>query len=432
MTIATGASIERSSWLPSEWGVTVTTLTTDRLFEVVNTIPSTEQVFLVRCPHNTGNWQCYEFQEASFIAVVSGSQTLSPFAGVIYDPSCKAAQFKSAVDSTPSNYVDTEVEVFNLEGNAVSDIDPRYRFNNSEPPPYNQCTEKSGVGSEGKTNLSSKPAGITLLSDLSDVFAPGPVDADRWQEYSQAVRSWASGRDWGAGDSGQVQAHRVQQIGGAIRFGQDGETTAQYNGKGVKSKWSIDGAFQIDFTLQDPENINDGGGAAFGSNTMGIVGFVRLSPNEGVGFLVWRSSTGPQVYVRGIYMQLDGTFGYSADVAAADGDVIRIVRDGSNVWTLTHDPSGTPTDITPGGGSNYAEAVYMVLAALPGALTFNWVEPGTLDGSEPGFSGVTVSGAGSLGLYYGGVKHDFAWDHVADLGADKSGQVEMFVDTQST
>jgi hypothetical protein len=107
------------------------------------------------------------------------------------------------------------------------------------------------------------------------------------------------------------------------------------------------------------------------------------------------------------------------------------VRDGSDVWALTHDPGGADNDITPAGGANYSDQVEIVIGALS-STTSTWVATGTAVGSEPGISDVSVSGAGSPGLYQGGVKHTFDWDHATDLGAGQTGSAELYVDTQRT
>lgn len=429
--ISAGTSVERNSYLPTEWGniSSPSITTTGVVFEVRDEIGANEQVFIVRTERTVAGWECYEFVEGPFSVVLTGQGgRLYPLGGVIYDPSVKAALIKSAVDTVPSDHIEMDVEVFDLEGQGAVDIDPRYRFNNAEPPPYSVCTGKAP--NDGKTGFASVPTGITALTDLSDDFSAGSINDDLWQTYVQSIVSWATARDMGSGESSKYETHRVQQISGVLRFGKDGETVSASNGMGIKGRWSMDGAFQVDFTLKDPDNIADIT-ASFGNTIVGIVGIIRLTPNEGFGFIVWKSTTGPQVKIRGFYMQLDGTFTYSADFNAADGDVVRIVRNGSDVWTLTHDPGGLANDITPGGGSNYSQAVYIIMAGVAGSGSNNWVEPATPDGNEPGFSDIDVSGAGALGLYDGGVKHQFDWDHVTDLTPPKSGTAELFVDSEA-
>lgn len=430
MNLATGGSTERSGWLPNEWGVDPTVYTNDRLFEVIDNI-GTEKVFLVRCRNAAANWECYEFQEGAFISVDSGSEIIAPFAGVIWDPSCKAAQIKTAVDTVPSSSVEMGIDCFDLQGQGTADIDPRYRFNNAEPPPHPVCTGKAPYNV--KTGLATVPSGISALADLSDDFSAGSVDEDLWQLYSMSFQAWNIPYDWGSDYQDQIVGHRVRQIGGALRFGKAGDSASAFNGMGVKSKWSMNGAFQVDFTLKDPENIGDPN-ATFNQTVKSIVGLIRLSPNEGFGFIVWRSSTGPQVKIRGMYMQIDAQITFSADFNAADGDVVRIERSGGNVWVVTKDPDGVGSGtqiITPGGGSNYSEAVYIVMGGHPGSTNNTWVETGTPDGDEPGFSDIDISGAGSLGLYYGGKRQRFDWDHITDLTPPKTGRAELLIDSET-
>jgi len=260
---------------------------------------------------------------------------------------------------------------------------------------------------------------------LDDDFADGTLDEELWENITTAVNPSVN-RDYGHGYlGGMIVGTIATEINGAVRFGRAGETREGYQGVGVRSKSRIDGAFQIDFTIADPESLDDGNT----SPVRPMFVYVRTAVNEGYGALIWHNNTGSQVKVRGIYMSPDNNWVVSADFDAADGDVIRFVRNGSDVWTLTHDPSGANNNITPGGGANYSDQVEIVMGAVS-TSTSTWVEPGTAIGSEPGFSNVAISGAGSPGLYQGGVKHTFDWDHAFDLGAGQTGQAELYVDTQ--
>lgn len=156
----------------------------------------------------------------------------------------------------------------------------------------------------------------------------------------------------------------------------------------------------------------------------------RTATNRGFGFCVW-NFTGDVPKVRGIYMLPNNDCVASADFTCADGDVIRIVRDGGNVWTLTHDPSGAANDLTPVGAVAYAEEVEVVIGARTNTATI-WVDLGIADADCPGISDIAFSGAGSVGRYQGGVKHTFDWDHITDLGAGIVGTAQLFVDTQRT
>lgn len=423
----TGASVEQNSYLPLGWQGNYAGAD-GSCFEVRDDITPNEQVFIFW--HSvTGGWECYEFQEGSFIAVDSGAEIIFRGAGgVVYDPTAKAAQIKSAADSVPSSYVTTEIETFDKNANGLVDIDPRYRWGFTETPPYPQCTEKSGVGSEGVVNLTTKPAGITALLDLSDDFDDAVIDDELWERVNLSLESGFD-RDYGHGYANYVANYTLAEISGALRFGRIGDTATTFLGVGVRSKWKASGAFTVDFTLANPENLT--AGASFPTHAMIVL--VRTAPNEGYGFLVWRYSSAPAYRVRGAFMSKDSNFVFSTDVTTVvDGAVLRIARDAVNTWSVIFDPNGVlgaPVDITP-VGSSYAAPVEIVMGAL--SSTGFWVAPATPVGSEPGIKDVAVSGAGSVGRYQGGVKHIFAWDHISDLGAGINGAAELYVDTQRT
>jgi len=419
MDKTTGASTERNSWLPAAWqGSSAGDY--ERVFEVRDDISNIEQVFLVRCNGIYGSgWEVYEFQEGPFTAVQSGSDVIYPYFGVIYDPDTKGADYKSAADSTPSSYVTTEIETYDLASNGSADIDPRYRQGGAESPPYSVCTEKSGVGSEGVTGLTTKPTGITLLSHLSDDFGDASIDEDLWEIVQPATYNWTY--DGGFGFSEVSNLFQVDETGGAITFGPTTSSNApSYAGIAVKSKWWVNGAFNFRFTLANLANLR-----TYSSRRYCLLVLVKLDAEEFYGFFVWNNSG--TYYVNSLYCALDSNIVEAGSVATViEGDVIEIARDGSDVWSMIVDPDGTPTDITPAGAS-YSGPVNVVMGGITIGTTL-WAS-GT---PWPGFSNFVASGAGTLSRYEGGVKHTYAWDHITDLGAGFTGDTQMFVDVQRT
>jgi hypothetical protein len=423
LDVSDGSSVERNSYLPAAWTAN-SPAAQEQIMEVRDSISPNEQVFLIGYQFSAANWECYEFQEGSFVLVDTGTEALLPGGGaVVFDPTARGAQFKSAVDSTPSSFVRSEIECYDLNANGLVDIDPRYRWVGAESPPYLQCTGKAP--NDTVTNLATAPT-QSALSDLDDDFGDGTLDEELWERVTTALKLSTINRDYGHGYlGGLVMGTVATEVSGAVRFGRASETVEAYQGVGVRSKSRIDGAFQADFVIADPENLT----APSTSPARFMFVYVRTAVNEGYGVMIWNHNTGPQVYVRGLWLRADNDWVVSADFTAADGDVLRFVRNGSNVWTITHDPAGAANDLTPAGGTNYSDEVEIVMGAA-GNSTSTWVEGGTAVGSEPGFSDVAISGAGSPGTYQGGVKHIFDWDHATDLGAGVTGSAELYVDTQ--
>lgn len=416
--ITTGVSVEQNAYLPSVW--TANGDNSQRVMVVRDSITPNEQVFLIHFQLNSGGWECYEFVEGSFTLVDSGVQTLMGGGAVVYDPNAKAAQIKASADSVPSSYVREEIEVFDLRGNGLVDIDPRYRWNSSESPPYSQCTGKSP--NDTVTGLASVPT-QTFLSDLDDDFADGIIDTELWENVTLAFN--AVDRDYGHGQlSYTVVGTIAHETAGAMRFGRAGDLYETHQGVGVRSKSRASGVFEMDFTLADPLNL-----LASAAPAGVMIVMVRTGVNTGYGFIVWNNSGTPRV--RGIYLQANANLVASADFACIDGDVVRINRDITNAWTITHDPGGANNDLTPAGGANYLEDVEIVMGCK-NSSSVSWVAVATPIGSEPGISNFSATGAGSPGLYQGGVKHTFDWDHITDLGSGVTGSAELFVDTQRT
>lgn len=431
---STGTFTDRSAWMPPEWKVAAGADTIIAWFEIQDYIGNSEQMFLMRAGGlNTGYWELYEFLEGTFIPIDNAgsgggaSEIIMPYSGVVYDETAKGAHIKSAVDSSPSNYLTTEIAVFDLDANSTANIDPRYRENGEEPPPYNVCTEKAGVGSEGKTALSSIPSGITALADLSDDFADASLDTDLWEAVEFGI--YQLKRDYGSLGQTTNADNYIEDVveeTGAIRFKTTAVLAGASEGVAIKSRHSIRDAFQIDFTIANPENLRSGDPM---NNTLLVL--VKISSNEGYGFVMWHDNSPDQINVQGIYMDLDTDWQVTADLAQViDGDVIRIARDGSDVWTVTHDPGGSPTDLLTGiiGQLDLSQPVQIWAGAYAKVgYAAAWYDG---SGDAPGYSDIAVSGAGSVGKYDGGKKHDFMWNHVADLGADKTTVAQLYVDTE--
>lgn len=429
----TGVFTNRAAWLPAEWVVNASGDTYAGIFEVPDYIGNNEQMFLVRAGGPAaGHWEMYEFSEGVFAVVdtaASGggvAEIIHPYAGVVYDESTKGAAIRATTDSVPSNYLSTTIEVFDIESGGAVDVDPRYREDGEETPPYNVCTEKAGVGSSGKTALVSKSAAITVLADLSDNFNDGVLDTDLWEAVDYGIYDLTY--DYGARSyySQDELVKDVVEESGAVRFKSSAALISAHEGVAIKSRYAIRDVFQIDFTIADPENLRMGATL----DTM-LLTLVKINANEGYGFLLWHDNVPDQINARGIYMDLDTNWQITADlVQVVDGDVIRIARDAADAWTVIHDPAGGATTLLTGivGQLDLAQPVHIWAGVFAksgaGGAWYDGV------GDAPGYDAITVSGAGSLGRYDGGQRHDFMWDHVADLGADKTITAQLYVDTE--
>lgn len=419
----TGVFTERNSWLPAAWQA-ASADSFQRIFEIRDDISNTEQVFLCRCGGTaTTGWEIYEFAEGPFSLVHAGTDIIHPYCGVIYDPDTRAAQFKSAADSVPSSYITAEIETYDLANNAVSDIDPRYRNAGAEPPPYSVCTEKAGVGSEGVTGLSTIPAGITTLVDTSDDFGDASIDEDLWEIVNPSL--YYLNRDYGFAMEYRTVPNTgkpaIVESGGAIQFGDGTAPGASPIGVGLKSKWWMEDAFSIRFTLSNLAQLRDAAGTQYA-----VIALVKVNTEQFYGFIVWRN--GGVNYVRSFYCAIDSNPVQGGDAVynPVDGDVIEVSRDGADNWSIIVDPDTTAEDITPAGVSYDGPANIVIGGYTNAAIDFATGTPG------PGFSDIAVSGAGFLGRYEGGVKHTFAWDHITDLGAGVTTDVQLFVDVQRT
>lgn len=429
---STGAlGTDQGANLPAAWKVGHADSTQD-IFEIRDDAGATEQVFIVRAGGTAiGGWEMYEFVEGgAWTLVHSGAEAISPPCGVIFDEgSTKGADIKGSVINQAGNYAMLEIGVSERIANAVADIDPRYRDLIGAPtqdPPYSVMTEKGAVGSEGKTNLTSKPAGITVLSDLDDSFADNIIDTELWRIVNPCYYP-TTFRDIGFGYSlsPTVAGYTIEETGGALRPGDMYDTYISYNGIGVKGKWFISGDFTIDITVVNTDNLR-----LDTTRRYWIGAVLKTVTNRGYGFRVFNLSG--TIKARGVFYEPEGaiptgTPTESADSAAvAATEVFRITR-AAGVWVITRDPGGLTTGpevITPAGGVNYTEDVYLVLyGCTTGTLIWPSASP------APGFSQVSHTGAGSLGRYDDFQKHDFAWDFGTDIGTGAILSAEPYVDT---
>jgi hypothetical protein len=380
---------------------------------------STEQMFLLRTFGNiaTSSWEIYEFYPSSNWSLVhSGIENIWPVTGALYNEQSRGAFIRSVVDTTPSNYATLVLTTADRYSNGGVNIDPRYRNltdTPSQPAPYNQCTEKAGVGSEGKTGLSSKPTGIAVLSDLSDDFSDDLLDSDLWEPVCPGLG--ATPRDFGVNWSNQYADYTISETGGELRFGSSADAYTQGVGAGVKSKWFMSGAFQVDFRVSKIANLVD-------NTDCRLYVIIKTTTNRGYGFCMYK--VGGVLHVYGLYMapDTDILFTTASVCVPIDGAVVRISRNASNVWTIMADIEGLPEDRTP-AGSNYSEdaQIWMFCCTHAAAMWSSSTE-------GPGIEEVVVSGAGSLGRYDGAVEHNFMWDHITDLGANKSAEVQTYID----
>jgi len=396
-----------------------------RVFEVIDDSGYSRQVFIFVAPvyGSGGGWTCYEFSDgAPWTQAASGLQTLGANAGAIWDTTAKSCHIDSAADSVPSDYMTIQHRVSDLaaNGNVTVDLKHYESSDSSEAPPYTSCaTEKAGVSSEGLSGLFSKPSGISSLSDLSDDFEDGVIDSDLWEKVNPA---WGETRDYGTRYCQGRVYYPMEESNGRISFGAGvpASITVQHNGVGVKSKWGMDGAFQFDVTLDNLAALRPNN-----SKYYKLIALAKSSTNKGYGVFVWKNGSSV-LYANGFSMTEQATCSISGNSTAhpADGSVLRIARDASNVWTLRLNPDSDNEDLLPANKPAHADDMQIWLFGVTNYTT-HWViaTPG------PGFSDLDVSGAGSLGKYEGEVSHNYMWDHVSDLGAGFSSALQLFADT---
>lgn len=421
----TGVATEDTINVPAAW-LAAPVNTYSMLFEVIDDSQATRQVFIVRCgDFNAGLWEMYEFSDiAPWLLVSSGVDIINPLCGIVWGDASKGSLIESVIDSVPSEYVTAVIRTSDLPANGLVDIDPRYNdLVSPSQAPYLACTERLGGSSEGKVNLSSAPAGIAALGDLSDDFADGVIDPDLWEVCQPAYNEAVNGYDYGLGAfSAGTAWYNILETSSRIAFGGTVPLPPSFlanTGIGIVSKWNMTGDFQVDVMIAGIANIATSATRAYriflkifesANHCFGI----QISNNAGT-----YSATG-FTFVKNT---LSAAGNISADFATLEGNVIRISRT-AGVWAMVHDPAGAADDLMPAIVPVSTDPVRILLGACC-RVGANW----TTATPGPGFSDIVVSGAGALGLYVGSVTHIFEWDHETDLGAGYNGTAQMYVDS---
>jgi len=388
---------------------------------------SSRQIFLLFTyvqSYVSNVWYLYEFADGSEWSLVnSGTERFScPYGAAIWDKDAKGARIGESSQNI-AGHVDFEVHVANLQSNGSVDIDPRYKKSPSATdfPPYSQCTEMTGVGSEGKTSLASIPTGITTLAHLSDDWADSILNANLWEIVNTCINGASLIRDYGIGYSYAAHDYSIVEDSGIIRF-PDSTTGPPKTGIALKSKWWMTGAFQIDIELQNLTYLYSSA-SDFGALAL----FIKERTHKGYGILIFKRSAGVYKAKPFVFQQntSPATKGSDSTHTLSDGEKIRIVRNASDVWKLTADPDTANETLTLGVNPNYDGPVQIFICGLSLEINFVASDPG------PAFGPIVVSGAGALGKYDGALKHDFAWDVVTDLGGGYTGLTRLFADAIS-
>lgn len=426
---ALGTVTDRSSThLPTAWKA-ATAFNDDRLLEVIDDVGTSRQVYIIRCGSRiNGGWELIDFQDGTntIDGGNSGGHAIWPYCGTIWNTTAKGAHIKSAVDSSPSSRVEMQIAVSDLVTQGNVSIDPRYNDISltTEAPPYNQCTELQGQGSEGKTGLASKPSGITTLVDLSDAFGDGVIDVDLWETVYPSINfsSW----DRAALTFTNAPKYEIEEILAAqnyLRLGGTSPVPASVtdSGIGLMGKWYLTGAFQVDVKIFNLANLTSDAGRGFS-----LVLFIKSATNRGAYIRVFRTAAGAAgLFARAGYAQDDVNIVDGPDSVAnpVDGDIIRLARTAGDVWSAILDPLGDNENIDP-GIPNITGPVRIWLFAHTDSAG-NW----TTSDDAPGFYDLAASGAGALGKYESEVNREFHWDHLGDLGAGINKAFELHVDT---
>jgi len=418
-----GTITERNDLVPAGWKVAPGN-NYRQVFEVVDDTGGDRLVYLIGHNGVATGWDCYEFDGVNPMTfVASGGHRLGATAGAIWDEGAHGCHVEQSFDSSPSEYATIKHRVYDLQANAAVDVDLRYEDLNdpTRHPVFPQCSEKSGVGSEGKTSLISKPAGIAVLSDLDDDFEDGVIDPILWEPVNIAMRT-VSGQDYGFINVNNARVfYKLVEENGEIRSGgtSPSAVVAAYTGVGIKSRWGLNGEFVVRATLANL--------AALSSNSSKyyrMVFMVKEGTGRAYGILIHRN--GP-VLAEAFSASIDGPISVGAIGATGllDGMVIEIARDALGNFTMTVDVGGTPEVL----GAPALLPVYTgEMQAWLGAFT-ETTSQWTNQSSGPGFGDFNVSGAGSLGRFEGGVLHDFMWDHVLDLGVGQNIAAAIHADT---
>jgi hypothetical protein len=402
------------------------------IFEVVDNAGPTSKVYVIPTNSDSGGWVFYEMTgtvgNEVLSEITSGADRIDLHCGVVWDDDAQSCHVDDASDSAPSSYATVNHRVADRANNLATDIDVKYkRVGQSEAEPYSECTRKVAAGGDGTTNLATAPSGYSVLSDLDDAFPAGAVDEELWEKVNPSVTSYLpTKRDYGTRcqTAAQFVYHSMAQAGGAILFGSDAAAppVVAHSGVGLRCKWPVSGAFQVDLTIANIGNLVPGA-----DTRCALWAYVKCGTDRGYAIKMWRDSgAGNVVKSRGLSFAYDANASESADGAhnLVDGETIRIARDAANAWTLNIDQSGAPESVLPAVTPAYSEDVCLWIFGLTDTgINF------AVGGDGPGFSQVSWGGAGSLGKYDGSVPYQFMWDHVTDLGSGFNGSVELFTDT---
>lgn len=415
-----GTVTEQNALIPAGWKV-IPTHVNRRVFEVIDDTGSARLVYLFGSNTSSAGWDCYEFDGVNLMTLVaSGGHRLGLSAGAIWDENAKGCHVVSGVDSIPSSYLTITHKVSDLKNNGLVNVDLRYEdlSDATDFPVHPACTEKSGVGSGGKSNLISKPSGITTLAHLSDAFDDAIINPNLWEIVN--IGHTEAGRDYGTFNSANRGYMTIIEQGGSIRFGGTNPAPVLLAacGIGIKSRWGINGAFTAQVILSNLADLSTNA-----SRVYKLVLMVKTATNDGFGIYIWKNVN---VLGRGFFLFPNSAPTVSAIGATnlVDGMILQIGRDAAGVFSCILDTAGAAEDVTPALAPAYAGEVQIWLGAFTEAAS-NW----TASVMGPGFSDLAVAGAGALGNYEGSYEHTFMWNHLLDFGANKNTGIVIHADT---
>lgn len=411
------AATENTNVIPAAFQVAPGAGVHRRIWEALDDAGSTRQVFIGVWSASPGTLDVYEFDsESTAMSLVANVGTPINGTPIFWDPTIKSCEVWSGSDSVPSSYASITHAVSSLSDNGTVDVDIRYKdtVDTAHDPPWYACTNKTGQG-EGKTALSSKPAGITLATHLSDDFEDGVLDSNKWLIAHDYV-SWAAATNHGMSYFGW---QAVSEEGGMLRLGgtSPAPTFSSYPSIGVRTKWAIGGDFSVDAVVE-LTNLRTGTAGAYSLMFAGRVGYSQI-----YGIRIWINSTGSVNSCEGFTISPNAIPSISAtSTGFANGITFRISRT-SGTWGLILDPAGANTSLLPASTPTYNSDVHFALSLMrTGASNPALGTPG------PGWRGFIVN-SGTLGNFHDVVSHIFAWDHVTDVGADVSKSYALFGDT---
>jgi len=419
LNVSTGGATERNTYVPTAWKAAPPGSSVN-IFEIIDdTSGSSRKVYLCRHNSTLGGFEIYEFNGdvgAWDHVYTNPGDAIIPN-GIVWDRSTgQSGTVVGFTDSSPSSHAVLDLKVSDIINNDDVDLDIRYKDLTSQDTqftPYDACTGYGGSSPDGKTSAPSAPS----LAGLSDDFEDDVIDDDLWERVNPSI-NWAN-EDMGVGYSTSEFIYPLSEASGRIAFSSTAGSVdpAGYVGVGIRSKWCMQGAFQVDVEAAGLANMISGGASA----TYAAVFMIKSSTNHGYGFRVWNNVG--TYYAEGFFCKEDTAPVFSGtQVVIIEGDVLRMERDGADAWTLTVDPDGSPTDTTP-TGDDYPEDMQTWLFSYQGSgSNIATGDPG------PGFRDIDVSGAGSVGKWEGGhgYAQSFDWDHVTDLGTGFNGGVQFW------